>query len=92
MPRFGIFFAAVALAGAAVAQDGPPPGSTDMQMTSITVQGQNQLRGRYGTAWEPGEVREEAAKACAGGGLRLILFRPGKQDKQGRTEFVAVCQ
>lgn len=92
MKRFYGAVVGVLLAGAAQAQDGPPPGGTDLIMKAVTVQGQNQLRGRYGSAWEAGEVRTEAAKTCAENGMRMIYFKPGKTDRKGRTEFAAVCK
>ena len=92
MNRFWVGAVVGCMAGAANAQDGPPPGGTDLVMKAVTVKGQNQLRGRYGSAWEAGEVRDEAAKTCAENGMRLIYFKPGKSDSKGRTEFAAVCQ
>lgn len=73
-------------------QQQPAPGGTGMTMRRVEVQGQKQLRGRYGSAWTAQEVREEAVKACAEGGLRLVYFQPGKTDARGWTEFAAVCQ
>lgn len=73
-------------------QPGPRPGDTELTMVRVEVQNQKQLRGRYGPAWAPSEVEQEAARACASGGLQLVYFRPGNVDGEGRTEFAAVCQ
>lgn len=73
-------------------QQGPRAGDTELTMVRVEVQDQKQLRGRYGPAWVPAEVEQEAARACASGGLRLVYFKPGNVDGEGRTEFAAVCQ
>ena len=74
-----------------IRQNAPQTG-TDLVMKPVTVQGQNQLRGRYGVAWSEGEVKSRAAQTCAEGGMRLIYFKPGGRDSKGRTEFAADCQ
>ena len=79
------------LAVAAVAQGSPTDG-TELQMRAVTVKDQNQLRGYFGDKWEPGEVRDKAAQACAEGGMRLVYFQPRNTDSTRRTQFVAVCQ
>ena len=63
-----------------------------MTMRRVEVKNQKQLRGSYGSAWTPDEVRTEAAKACAEAGLRLVYFKPGQSNARGWTEFAAVCQ
>ncbi|WP_323769496.1 hypothetical protein [Antarctobacter sp.] len=78
--------------GAEVTQDGPPPGGTGMTMRRVEVQGQKQLRGRYGSAWTAQDVKEEAAKTCAEGGMRLVYFKPAEKASGDWTEFAAVCQ
>lgn len=93
------------LAGPGVAQDqivlpddgaevtqGRPAGGTGMTMRRVEVKGQKQLRGRYGSAWTAQDVRTEAAKTCAEGGLRLVYFQPADKKTGDWTEFAAVCQ
>lgn len=65
---------------------------TSLQMRTVTVKDQNQLRGRYGDAWTEDEVRSRAGQVCAGAGMRMVYFQSGNSDSQGRTEFAAVCQ
>ncbi|ASP19148.1 hypothetical protein ANTHELSMS3_00428 [Antarctobacter heliothermus] len=69
-----------------------PSGGTGMTMRRVEVQGQKQLRGRYGSAWTAQDVKEQAAKTCAEGGLRLIYFKPAEKAAGDWTEFAAVCQ
>lgn len=73
-------------------QQGPTGGGTELTMRAVTVKEQNQLRGRFGDKWDPAEVRQRAAAACAEAGMRLVYFQPGNSDSKGRTEFAAVCQ
>lgn len=69
-----------------------PRGGTALTMKAVTVEGQNQLRGRFGSAWAVAEVREQAGRTCDAAGMRMVYFAPGRTDAQGRTEFAAVCQ
>ncbi|WP_157772667.1 hypothetical protein [Pseudoponticoccus marisrubri] len=80
------------VAGLAQAPSAPSPGGLSLEMRAVTVQGQSQLRGRFGDAWSANEVRERAAQACVEGGMGLVYFQPRDTDRRGRTEFVAVCQ
>jgi hypothetical protein len=79
------------------ADEAPPTvkvskGDLELIMKAVTVQDQNQLRGRYGKGWSEGEVKQRAAITCAENAMRLIYFKPGAVDSKGRTEFAAVCQ
>lgn len=78
--------------GRGAVQEVPTGGGTELTMRAVTVKDQSQLRGFFGDKWEPGEVRERAAIACAEGGMRLVYFQPGNTDSRGRTQFAAVCQ
>ena len=70
----------------------PMQGGTELIMKPITVQGQHQLRGRFGPAWAEGEVKQRAAITCAEAGMRLVYFKPEAPDSKGRREFAVVCQ
>jgi AMMECR1 domain-containing protein len=73
-------------------QERAPKGGTFLSMKAVTVKDQNQLRGRFGTAWAAAEVEEQAARTCRAAGMRLVYFQPGETDSQGRTDFAAVCR
>ncbi|WP_425073152.1 hypothetical protein [Sagittula sp. S175] len=72
-------------------QEAPQQG-TDLVMKPYTVRDQNQLRGRFGTAWSEGEVKQRAAQTCAENGMQLIYFKSEAPDPKGRREFAAVCK
>ena len=80
-----------AAAPAQPAQQLAPGVGTELQMKPYTVQGQNQLRGRFGGAWSEREVRARAAETCAGAGWRLVYFQAEPPDSKGRRSFAAVC-
>lgn len=73
-------------------QERAPAGGTELTMKAVTVKDQNQLRGRFGSAWQAAEVQQRAAMTCDEAGMRMVYFKPGKTDPKGRTEFAAVCQ
>ncbi|MFW2587940.1 hypothetical protein [Sagittula sp. SSi028] len=80
--------------GSQIVEGGPAPlqGSTEFIMKPITVEGQNQLRGRFGGAWAEGEIKQRAALTCGEAGMRLIYFKAETPDSKSRREFAAVCQ
>ncbi len=84
--------AAAAPLGAQPAQQLAPGVGTELQMKPYTVQGQNQLRGRFGGAWSENEVRARAAQTCAGAGWQLVYFKAEAADSKGRRTFAAVCK
>lgn len=69
-----------------------PQDGTDLIMKPYTVQGQNQLRGRFGAAWSEGEVKQRAVQTCAENGMHMIYFKAEAPDPKGRREFAAVCK